>query len=392
MGHRAAIIIFLLLLTSVSARAQDAGKAPLTFLLSRAYQLRETSTVGGSEIRGYLAQWATNPASFQEGRFCFVVQSAQRSPHVYRVDWAPAGPDQIRLAVYVLDLEPKGPGQEGREPPRVATKLLAAQAATYEAGRELVQDAEKAAADWETHQAFLKEAFSPQPELSHEGWRKVAADLERARTKHPHHLGILKDLIVAYTRLSLLEKNSARGANLCLLIPQRLAEYEAGAGPLSAEEVRAFRRARALFYFHIGLYPLARAEIDLGGDDPDLAILKKAMEAIGQAEFIEIENFEVRGELATGQVTVFATKGNPSDPNLPFHKWFFITRLNNEAPPTNIWYTLSSQTLTKAPRFYLYGFAGNLQKLLKLYGRQSPAYDEVKATVRTLIGDALKKE
>jgi hypothetical protein len=392
MPHRATILAVLLLLPSVSP-GDPGASVPAAAVLHEKTQLRETFTVADSEIQGYGIEKDPGPMVPREGRFGFIVRPAKKPPYVYRVCSTPVGPDRVRLAIFVVDQGPSDAGQQPPDAPRVVTKLLAPAAATYEASRELVRDCEQAAVDWEAHKAFLPEALSADAKVSHEGWRKIAADLERARARHPQHLGILKDLIVAYTRLFPFERNSARGTNLCALIPQRIAELEAAAaGPLGFYEAQTVRRARALFYFHTGLYPLARAEIDQAGNDPDLALLRQALEAIGQAEFVQLETFEVQGELAPCRVTVYATKGLPPDPQTPFHKWFFITQVKREGAATGaVWYTLGCQVLTQSPRYYLYGFAGNHQKLLRLYGRTLPAYDQVRASVQKLIRDALQK-
>ncbi len=378
--YRRAAVLCAVFLTAAGVHAQEVW-------LGVAYDLREAFTVAGSEVRGYVAR----PGTSGEGRFAFRVHGARGADYAYRVDLRPADPGNVRLAACVHDLKKPGQNESPPEPPRVATRLLATSAATYEAARRLVEDAEKAAGDWEAHQAFLPEALSATPETAHEGWRKIAADLERAREKHPEHLGILRDLIVAYTRLLPFEKDTARGMNLCSLIPQRVAEFEIKAGELSGEENRTLRRARALLYFHIGLYPLARAAIDRAGPDPDLDVLRKALEAVGQDEFTEVETFTVPGERTSCRVTVYQSKGTPADLKLPSHQWFFVTRLGEGGAPTPIWCTLSRQTLTEAPRYYLYGNAGSMQKLLKIYGHRQPGYDEVKEAVGAVIAEALKK-
>ena len=75
-----------------------------------------------------------------------------------------------------------------------------------------------------------------------------------------------------------------------------------------------------------------------------------------------------------------------------FHHLYFVPRLQGAADsPSNVWYTLSSQTLTKAPRYYLYGHKGNQRKLLMMYGTQKPGYETVKAQIQHLMSIALTR-
>ncbi len=377
-------------LVSVSLCAQ--GRADETFP-GQAYQRRETFTIGVSQIDGYVLSRDSGPATTRQGRFCFVVRPPNGAPYAYRVDSISVEPKQVRLVVHVLDLGPTGQ-QEQQDLPRLATRYFPPAEATYETARGLVEECEKAAADWEAHKAFLEEAFSKDPQAAHEGWRKIAADLERAHEAHARHLGILRDLIVAYSKLSAYEGQSLSGTNICALIPQRIAEFELKAGPLSPTETRTFRRALAMLYYQIGLYPLASAETAEDPKDRELQILKEAMQAIGQYEFAMPSDkaFEIKGELATYRVTVHEAAGTAPSPKILFHHWYFITRPKDESnAPGRVWYTLSSQTLSSAPRYYLYGHTGNRHKVLAMYGRKKPTYEQVKAKITSLMAEALKK-
>jgi len=348
--------------------------------------LRENFQVDRSQIQAYASGDSLSPGESRQGVFHFLVRPPRASEptYAYRVDQAPAETDGVRLVVRLLE---NGGGQEG---PRVATGVFEAGKADYNAARALVVDAEKAAADWDTHKEFIEEAFVPGWAAAHEGWRKIAVDLERAREKHPGHLGILKDLIVAYSQLNAFERHTVRGANLCSLIPRRIAEYKERAGPIDGDESREFHKAMALFYFQGAVYPLAMAELAPVSDDPEAAVLKQAMETIGQAGFSNQQSFEVRAARVVYTVAVYqASQSGPPDADMPFHHWYFVPTLRSATSPSSVCYSLVSHKLTKARRYYLYGHTAGRRKLLMIYGTTMPTLEILEAKVRELMTTAL---
>ncbi|MHC4789284.1 MAG: hypothetical protein ACYS8K_08815, partial [Planctomycetota bacterium] len=310
--------------------------------------------------------------------------------YAYRVDRLPVASGQVQLVVRLLDVG-RGPQAGGApEPPRVLTKPFTTGKADYEAAQALVREAEGSATDWDAHKSHLDEAFSQEAKTAREGWRKIATDLEGAHERAPNHLGILKDLLVAYTQMNGFEGRTVRGANLCVLIPRKVAEFEALAAPLSTAEQLFLRRARALFHFQTGLYPLAVTETGNAESDPQLASLRKAMQAIGQAAFTEKEVFDVHNEVAPYRVTAYSAEGKAPSDKMLYHRWFFVTRPKAAAAArARVWYSLASQTLKDKPRFYLYGHMGHGRTLLMMYGEQEPAYEAVKAKVKEMMLAAL---
>jgi tetratricopeptide (TPR) repeat protein len=245
-------------------------------------------------------------------------------------------------------------------------------------------------ADWQAYFKFLPEILSDDPAALHAGWTKIAASLEQARRKHPRHAGILRDLVAAYAQLIAFERGSARAANLALLIPNTMVEYEAAAGELPAEDAAFFHRALAALYLQEELYPLAAAHLGQTSEDEEKRLLQDTLAALGQAEFAERENFRVPSGLLPYRVTVYEAQGQAPDARVLFHRWYFVTRPDDGSnAPGQVWYTLSEQQLADAPRYYLYGHSAGLKKALALYGQRRPSYEEVRERVKELVLGAL---
>ncbi len=356
------------------------------------YRLKGTFRTKRSKIAAYVAVDAAGTGQPKKGQFYFIVRDDDegRWSYGYRLDLLPLPSGGVQVVLRLFDVDNGPPATDGPEPPRALTKLFASGKVDYQTAQALVQEAEGAAADWDAHKRYIDEAFSRKWAPAHEGWRKIAVDLERAHEKHPDHLGILKDLIVAYSQLNAFERHTVRGMNLCSLIPQRIAEYKERAGPLDGAESREFRKAMAMFYFQSALYPLAMAELAPVSDDPEAAVLKQVMGTIGQAGFSNHQSFEVQSQQTVYTVAVYrASRSGPPEAKMPFHHWYFVPTLRGATSPSSVCYSLASHKLTKARRYYLYGHTAGRRKLLMMYGPTMPAFETVEAKVRELMIAAL---
>jgi hypothetical protein len=367
--------------TSSPVRAQDG----LVFQGAR-YRAGRSFAAGTAAVRAYSR--ADQPAEWH-----FTVRAKDRRPDSYRYHarLAPAANkgDRPRLALFALD-EPAN-AKDRPELLRVSVKALDREPKFPDVVEAAVRQAEAAASAWYAAKAALKETASDDRARVHEAWRKTAVELELVRGKYPWHLGILRDLIGAYANLNPFEARSARGANLCILIPHRIAEFELAAGGLSQSELTEFRRTLAVLYFQIELYPLARLEIDKSRDDAELAPVKKALEAFGQDVFEPLTPFVVKEKTLTYRVTGYEAKGKPVDPKQIYHHWYFLPRPENGGDaPGRVWFTLSSQVLTREPRYYLYAHSGNQRKVIMLYGTKKPDREQVEKKVTEVVADGLR--
>jgi hypothetical protein len=224
----------------------------------------------------------------------------------------------------------------------------------------------------------------------HAEWEGRAEGLEEAHRRFPAHLGILRDLVVAYGSLLPMEKGTPRGENLSVLIPNRIAEFEMRGGSPTAGESLLFRRVLAFTYFHGGLYALADRTAREQAGDPELARLLTAISGLGIERFDALEEFEVPGRPVSIRVTVLEARGKPSDPKFLFPRYTFLTRPKDASDGWGpVAFTFSSQTLGSDARYYLYGHASGSQKVLALYGRTPPEYGEVKRDLVDRIRESL---
>jgi len=214
-------------------------------LEGRPYVLEEDWKVGEASVGLY-----RDRGNGSTGAFCCEVRNGENAQpaYAYRVDIASEGARSVRFNVLPVDVSRKQRGGQESQPPRVASRVFPSVERGRAAVRGLMEGAVKATEDWEGHKRFLADALSDDTTVAYEGWRRIAVDLERAHEKHPQHLGILRDLVVAYTQLNAFEDDSLRGSNLCALVPQRIAQYGLLAGRPTAAEQRTFRRA-------LGRYP-----------------------------------------------------------------------------------------------------------------------------------------
>lgn len=250
--------------------------------------------------------------------------------------------------------------------------------------------AEAALADWAEHRNFLPEALQEDPAKSRDGWAKVAASLERAREAHPEHLGILQDLIGAYAHLNAYEAHTARGTNLCALIPQRIAEFEIAAGQLTWGESRAFGRILGVYYFQIGLYPCAMWEAAWNEDDPEMEPLWAALGAIGQDDFNVVETFAVEGEAGVDEVQVVESVGE--DAGVPRVRWFFLVKTQDGCDaPGRVWFEGGPTGTGAKPRWELVGCTANLRRVMEAYGEEEPDLATLKERVSELVAAGLRK-
>lgn len=345
------------------------------------YSPSRTYAIGEYEVLAYHEQDSSDELYFK------VLQREDKQPlYACSVETLPE-PESIRCNVFVLDIKVEPESQRIR----VASEVYPKDATTEASYRRLVFNAVKATEDWEDHKQFLDGTHSSDASVAHESWRRAAVSLERAHEKHPRHLGILRDLVVAYTHLNAFETATERGSRLCVLIPARIGRYQDIAGKLTTAEERTFRSALALLYFQMELYPLALGEVQQVGDDEHLTSLRRAIAAIGHDGFELTEEFERKGHLTTYAVSVYRSKGQPASDKALFHHWYFVTRPGDVSPtPGLVWFTLSSQTLVSSPRYYLYGFTGNSRKVLRIYGHEKPKLDDVKAYLEDFLQNALK--
>jgi len=377
-------------LFSIGFVCADESKAQFT---RSDYVLKEKFKTDKSEIQGYESNQApkTDQPSYHQFHFDVRLQNQDRWSYAYRVDYIPFQRKGTQLMVFLRDPT----AVDGKTlSTRVTAKYYPTEKIGFKEAQALIIRAEKDAKDWDHHKQFLELAFSKNPKTAYKGWIKISEDLEKAHQKHPEHLGILKDLIVAYTQLNAFEDQTARGANLCQLIPWRIEEYKLLVDTLTPYEQKEFHKALALHYFQLKLYPLALLELENLTHDSGAILLKKGMSALGQGSFSKKEVFEVTNQQTTYSVTVYeSTVKNSPDKKLSFHHWYFVPRLKSGGySQLKVWYILSSQALTSKSRYYLYGYHLNQNKLLRLFGAEVPTYEKVKKIIYDHIDNALKSD
>jgi hypothetical protein len=372
-------LVSLLLLPASSVRAENL----VQHVSGPGYTAHKPVLLKEQEIRGYTA---VKPAATGEGKFYFLIRPrpAAEPSHAYRIDRQAGDNQQMKLVVRLMGMD-----LEKSQPPRVLTRQFLPSNVEYDMAYLLVLEAEKSAADWDAHLKWTADAYAAVPEKARTAWRKIVASLESAREKHPEHLGILLDLITAYTQMHAHESNTTRGSNLCELIPARIAELEQKAAPLSPDEQHLLRKARAFLYFRMGLYPLVRGEID-AVKDADLLVFRKLLETLGQLDFTRQEPFEITTELAPYEVTVFSNDSKPAAGRQIHDRWYFLPRLKGTAAPVGrVWFSLASQTLGDKPRYFLYGHSGQSRTLLLMYGESEPSMEDVRGRIHELMTNAL---
>ena len=205
----------------------------------------------------------------------------------------------------------------------------------------------------------------------YDAWLEVVEQLDEQYAKDPGHVGILRDLVAACTRLLAFEGKTGFGSNLCLLASERLTELTQMAAPLDPADRELVSRLDARLRFHMHQYPPAA-----GGGDPDI---RSVLTALGQAEFYELQSFTV------GPLTAqpYRTLGGSPDPDLLWDELHFLLSKGADAPPDGtVAYTLTRRGDPEQGRWYLLMHVLNRSTLVTMYGATRPDYPAVRERIR----------
>jgi hypothetical protein len=282
------------------------------------------------------------------------------APRLYAVD--PAGGERVLIRVL-------GPGKTLSE-----TELA-----------RLASEEAPLTDRWQAAKAAVVSKPLDSPESRHDAWLEVAERLEECRDDAPAHLGILRDLLSAYGNLLAFESTTSLGSNLCLLASERAAEYERLASPPDASDARLLRLLRASLFLVMKNYPCATEQL-ASLDGPEAATLRRMMEAVGQAQFAEVERFTI-GPL---EVRVCRTRGGPPDGKLLWSQlYLIICPPGGPVPHRTMCYTLSRNGEGGDLRYSLYFASLNRSSLVQLYGDTPPDYADLREQVESSVRQAL---
>lgn len=371
-----ASVLVLLVVGSAAALADDPDRTP--WLGGVSYEKKDVYALGDATVEVH-----EDPARPREGPtqgwYRLLVLRDGAIVDGYRVDSWPEDGGRTSVALSWLDRAGEDDGV------LVATGAVPEDSTALAVAKDLVAAAVGARGPWEAASALLARAVQTDDPTARAAAALTAyRALERARTRFPDHLGVLRDLVVADTLLVPLEAGSDRGANLAFLWRDHVAALEA-ASSLDADVAPA-REARIVCALAEGCYALAVA--GLGFYPPEEAeraeVFRRALEGVGQAvqepaESIELSLPDDRALTLSG----WRCPGEVPASGVPFHRLTWLCAESRpDAQPKAVWYSLTGEAAAGGTRWALYGWVGGSRRLLRLYGATEPSAPDVLAALR----------
>jgi hypothetical protein len=239
----------------------------------------------------------------------------------------------------------------------------------------IISDETRAAGPWLAAKARLAKGGPRSLAEQHDDWLEVTSALEDAHLKDPEHLGILRDLVVAYAQLLAFETSSALGGELFRGACRRLAELEQKAAPLDDSARAGAARLRAWLFMVMDLPPAALSALTAPSD---LAELRALLAPLGQDRFEELPSSRV----APFTVRVFHTTQAQPDEGLLWGEIYWVATAGGDNRPDR---TVAYVLARRGGRSYLVFRSANQQRIVALYGAGRPARDDVEKTVKGLL-------
>src|SRR5437660_9928 len=202
---------------------------------------------------------------------------------------------------------------------------------------------------WEACMSRVASGRYPDALTEHDAWLETAGRLEERLQQDPEHLGVLRDLIVAYLDLLSFEASSPLGSNLCLLTGRRISEFEARAAPLDPPDRQLVDQGRALLFQAMKLYPCVAEMLNDAKVGPQGDGLRRTLGALGQARFAELE----RDKAGPLTLRTFRTLGSSPDPGLLWEELHFVLSSREPfVPESTVAYVLVRQGTGEQARYY----------------------------------------
>ena len=221
---------------------------------------------------------------------------------------------------------------------------------------------------------------------THDALLETAGRLEKLFQQDPTHLGILRDMIVAYMQLLEFESTTSLGANICLLGARRISEFEQKASPLGPDDQRLVEGARTEIFCYMKLFPCVVDYLRKSGHAEEANPWQQVLAILGQEKFTDLGTFSV-GKLT---VQTFRNDGLPPNPQLLWEELYFvISGRDPKAPESTTAYVLVQQGPPGKEAYYLYFRAVNRSQLVLIFGRKKPDYEELRNWIEGTIRAAL---
>jgi hypothetical protein len=370
-----------------SARAEEPDRSQ--WLVGRTYERSARFTAPGeAEVEFYVASQEGPASEAETAWFRLLLVKQGEVVESYAIDVTRTEGEPTRLD---LRWEDQGSEDEGV---RVGAALVPEDGQWADAARLLVANAVAAGPAWREASAQLAQAAEA-TDLAARRPLALAAyrALEGAAERHPTHLGLLNDLLVADQILVPLEVGSDRGANLAFAWRAHMAT----ARSVSRDDMdfREALRTALVCSMAEGCYAFAASVLatQVEGDDPELDTLRAGIQRLGQQEQEHLTPTAIEGP--TGALLVAGVRCNaePVGEGLLFHRLsFFTTTTARPHDPTPVWYSLTCEKTEARTRWSLYGWVGGSRRLLRLYGAEEPDGDAVTEVVLGQMRAAVGQE
>jgi hypothetical protein len=260
--------------------------------------------------------------------------------------------------------------------------------------RGLVRDADAASSDWSKATTVAVPDGPDALDTERRRWRAVARALEAARDEHPKHLGIQRDLVIAYSRLLPLAAGTPTASTIAALLPRTIrALHAATDGHSTPATLAVERRAYALLYLQTGPHVLAMLSAAESPDDEELAKVKDLFAGMGYGDVERLEPVAVTGGIVPVVINGAHAAGEPKVPGVFFDRLTFLVSPADDREPFDTFYVLSGRLSPDGAgttRWALYGLTAGARRLLRLYGPTEPDGVLVRDAVRSLVERSLR--
>lgn len=260
--------------------------------------------------------------------------------------------------------------------------------------RALVKEADAASGDWAKATTVTVPDGPDALEVEKRRWRAIARALELARDAHPKHLGVRRDLVLAYARLLPLVAGTPTETTLAALIPAAVREWERACdGRATAADQRTAQRVLAGLYLQTGPHTLAMAALARLEGDPESQRLRDAFRALGYADVEFLDPVPVVGGVVPCSIHGVHATGEPQAAGAYFDRLTFLVVPDDGGPPLETAFVLSGRAAPDASgsaRWALYGVSSGRRRLLRLYGSDEPDGVLVRDAVTSLVSRSLQ--
>lgn len=224
----------------------------------------------------------------------------------------------------------------------------------------------------------VKSVSTQETARRHDAWLAAVENLETARAEDPTHLGILRDLLLAYGQLLSFERGTPLGSNICLVAAARLAEFEASSKPLDPADHDLVWQLRAWLYLVMRMTPLAAEALSTMKSASDAAPLRRALEAMNQRYFDEGNCVTV----GPAVVRTFLNRGKCPDNEQMWPERCYVA---TPAAGGTLDRAVMIALCRSEGRYYLWLYALNRSALVMPYGATAPDGKAVWQQVASLV-------